>query len=127
MSNNRGFSDLIQIVCLFTIICEEVPFAISQFSVVFVSHRSPGEARMLLLSPLKCFLPDVLTQLPKDLTANHFIKVIRPAHKDWIKDLNQVKSTKIFVFCDFLDLIFQLLDVLFGRFHSEYILLPGRV
>lgn len=127
MSNNRGFSDLIQIVCLLTVVCVEVPFAIPQLSVVFVSHRLPREAKMHILSPLKCFRPKILTQLPKDLTADHFGKVVSPTHEDWIKDLNQVKSTKVFVLCDFLDLIFQFLDVLFGRFHNENILLLGRV
>jgi hypothetical protein len=82
------------------------PLAVSHFGEIHTSHCLPREAGVFLLPPPKCFLPNVVTQLTKDLAANHFRKMISPTHKDWIKDLNQRKSTKILVFGDFLDLFF---------------------
>lgn len=57
VSNNRGFPDLIQVVCVFTIVCAENPFAIAHLSEVLASYISPRKARMFLfLSYCNMFL-----------------------------------------------------------------------
>lgn len=78
---------------------------------------------MFLLPPQKCFQPKIPAQFLKDFSADYLVKVVSPTHKNWIQNLDQIKSTQILIFRDFFDLVFKRLDILFGWLYQKQILL----